>query len=129
MNAIFKWVLGLPDVIPMEWETLSFSLPDGWTGQHVDHHLNFMASNNGSGNPYRIYSASVAGCGPTSLEFRWTFWNNGGPDPDCDFSSVSYVFHMQGVDSSCNNVGPSFVCPGPVPVEETTWGAIKEVYR
>ncbi len=127
-NAIFKWNVDPPH-IALEWVTASFDLPTGWTGNHPDHHLDFQTGN-GNGTPTRIFSPSASSCGPaTSLTFRWTFDNVGGPTPDCaDIGELDYTFHMQPLDA-CNNVGITFVCPGILPVEQATWGAIKGVYR
>lgn len=126
-NAIFKWNVGPPD-IPAEWVTVSFGLPAGWTGNHPDHHLDFQTGN-GNGTPTRIFSPTSAGCGATALTFTWTFDNVGGAIPDCaDFGLLDYTFHIQPL-ASCANVGTTFVCPGLLPVEETTWGSVKNIYR
>jgi hypothetical protein len=127
-NGIFYWVLN-PGNAPHQWETIEWILPEGWYANHPGPQLHFFATNNGSGNPWRVYSSSAAACGATSLEFRWIFQNFGGPVPDCDYGLIDYTFHMQGVDPvTCENVGDSFVCPEPVPTDNTTWGQIKSIY-
>ena len=132
-NVIFKWEISTPH-IPAEWVTVSFDLPPGWSANHPDSRLDFQIPN-GDLTTERIYSPSVAFCGgATSLTFAWTFDNTGGPDPDCDeFRLLDYVFHMQPLYDSgphaCANFMNSFVCPGPVPVEPSTWGMIKSAYR
>jgi hypothetical protein len=128
-NAIFFWVLN-PGSAPAAWETIEWTLPDGWVASHPGPQLHFFATDNASGNPWRMYSPSASACGTTFFEFRWKFWNNGGPTPECMFTPLDYTFHMQGVDPGiCLNVGDSFVCPPPVPVEPTTWGQIKQLYE
>jgi hypothetical protein len=41
---------------------------------------------------------------------------------------LDYTYHMQGLGPDCANLGQSFVCPGVVPIENTTWGEIKHFY-
>ena len=127
-NTIFKWNIE-PQNVPSEWVTASFGLPAGWTGNHPDHHLDFQTGN-GNGTPTRIFSPSAGACGgATSLTFIWTFDNVGGPIPDCaDFDELDYTFHYQPLDA-CANVGITLTCPGLLPVEETTWGSVKNIYR
>lgn len=128
-NAIFFWLVD-PPLVPAEWETIGFDLPGGWSANHPGPQLHFSASSNGSGTPERLYSPAASACGAGTAIFRWTFVNRGGPIPDCDLGVLDYTFHMQGVDpSTCDNVGDSFVCPGVVPVEDGSWGTIKDLYR
>lgn len=127
-NAIFKWNIE-PQNVPLEWVTVSFGLPAGWTGNHPDHHLDFQTGN-GNGTTTRVFSPSAGGCGGvTSLTFVWTFDNIDGPLPDCaDFDTFDYTFHYQPL-ASCANVGITLTCPGLLPVEETTWGSVKSIYQ
>lgn len=127
-NAVFFWTLSNP-LIPMEWNTVSWTLPAGWTGSHPGQQVHLFGSDNGDGNPYRIYSPSAASCGSTMYEFRWHFTNDGGPTPDCGFGDFDYTFHMQGVNSTtCANVGPSYTCPGTVSTFESSWSAVKALF-
>jgi len=127
-SAVFFWSLSNPNV-PAEWDTIQWMVPAGWTGSHPGQQLHYFASDNGDGNPYRIYSPSAAGCGESSYEFKWQFTNNGGPMPACDFGDFDYVFHMQGVDpNSCDNVGDSYTCPGTVDSETISWGTLRSEF-
>jgi hypothetical protein len=127
-NVVFKWSLNAP-FAPSEWETVSFVVPPDWSGGHPGHHLSFQTPN-GDFRPNRIYSPTgVADCGGVnSLVFEWTFDNVGGPTPECTAGPLDYTYHMQGLGDDCANLGQSFVCPGVVPVEDTTWGKIKNAY-
>jgi len=129
-NVVFKWLLNAP-FAPSEWETVGFTVPPDWSGSHQGTHLQFQTPN-GDGRTGRIYSPNaVATCvaGVTSLVFEWTFDNVDGPVPGCVQGVLDYTYHMQGLDlGDCNNLGQSFVCPGVVPVEDTTWGGIKHIY-
>jgi hypothetical protein len=128
-NVVFKWLLNAP-FAPAEWVTVGFVVPPDWSGSHNGGHLQFQTPN-GDGRTGRIYSPSVAGlCGGSSpLVFQWTFDNVGGPDPACNAGPLDYTYHMQGIDTgNCNNLGQSFVCPGTVPVEDSSWGKIKHAY-
>jgi len=127
-SAVFFWTLDNPN-IPAEWETIQWTLPTGWTGSHPGQQLHLFASDNGDGNPYRIYSPTAAACGSGSYAFSWEFTNNGGPDPACDFGNFDYTFHMQGVNpATCANVGSSYTCPGTVPVLNMSWSTLRALY-
>ena len=129
--AIFKWGITNPQ-IPSSWQTVGWDLPTGWNGKHPGQHIDFMSTDNGDANPNRLYSPSALSCGPGTnvYVFKWTFVNNGGPTPVCDFVTEDFKIHYQPVNAStCNNVGPSLLCPGPLPVEAKTWGLIKELFR
>ena len=127
-NVIFKWSLNSP-FAPSEWETVSFTVPTDWSGSHPGSHLQFQTPN-GDFRTGRIFSPStVANCGGVStLVFEWVFDNLGGPVPTCSQGAIDYTYHMQGLDAECANLGQSFVCPGVVPIESTTWGEIKHIY-
>jgi hypothetical protein len=124
-NGIFFWVLN-PGNAPGQWETVEWVLPDGWTASHPGPQLHFFATNNGSGNPWRVYSPTASSCGNVVYEFRWIFDRTGGPMPTCEFTVADFTFHLQGVGPGmCENIGPSLVCPEPVAVTNASWGAIK----
>lgn len=128
--AIFKWTLGAQNA-PTQWQGISFSAPNGWSGTHPDKHLDFMSDDNGSGNPERLFSTPVLHCGAgNTFEFRWKFENVGGPQPDCDFDPLDFKIHYQPVDPiTCENLGQTLLCPGAIPVEPTTWSLIKALHR
>jgi hypothetical protein len=127
-NAVFKWILNAP-FAPSEWVTVGFTVPTDWSGSHPGSHLQFSTPN-GDFRTGRIYSptTTVPCGGVNSLVFEWTFDNVGGPVPACVQGVLDYTYHMQGLDAECANLGLSFVCPGVVPVEDTTWGGIKHNY-
>lgn len=127
-QALFYWSIDAGGV-SKKWNTISYGTPPGWQGAHPDSKLQFKNDNNASGDTTRAFSPSVAQCGATDLEFHWTFHNDGGPTPACDFDDLDYTFHVQPVNANtCANVGFSLVCPGSIPVEPTTWGLIKQRY-
>ena len=128
-NVVFKWILNAP-FAPSQWSTVSFNVPPDWSGSHPGSHLQFQTPN-GDGRTGRIYSPTAAAAcgGVSSLVFEWTFDINDGPVPTCGQGVLDYTYHMQGLDlGNCNNLGQSFVCPGVVPIENTTWGDIKHIY-
>ncbi len=135
-NALFFLMVDNPS-IPAEWETIEWIIPTGWVASHPGQQVHIMSTNNSDGNSDRIYSSGdvvggpvALGCGPGSGVFTWRLKNKGGPVPDCELGLFTYTLHMQKVDpTTCNNIGPSFTCPGTVPVEETSWGQIKALYN
>jgi hypothetical protein len=129
-NVIFKWSMNAP-FAPASWVTVSFTVPTDWSGNHPGGHLQFQTPN-GDFRTGRIYSPTAAAAcgGVSSLTYEWVFDNEGGPTPDCSAGILDYTYHMQGIDvATCANLGPSFVCPGVVPIEDTTWGEIKHGYN
>lgn len=128
-NALFYLMVDNPS-IPMEWETIEWILPPGWTASHPGQQVHIMSTNNSDNNPDRIYSLVASVCGVNEKSFTWRFKNKGGPVPDCGMGLFTYTSHMQKVDATtCANIGQSFTCPGTVPVEDTSWGRVKALYE
>jgi hypothetical protein len=127
LDAVFKWDTDT-GTAPTEWQTVSFNVPDGWTGDHPDHHLDFMTGN-GDGTTTRIFGPGA--CGSSTGTFSWTFTNNGGPTPTLASIGIQdIVFHLQPIDSNCHNYGTTYtVRNGGTPVEPASWGSIKSLYR
>jgi hypothetical protein len=117
---------------PSEWQTVSFTVPTGWSAKHSDHHLDFQTDNGSLKGPDRLYGrAGVCGSGHNSGVFVWTFTNNGGPTPSpYSITLDQMLFHVQPIASDCTNAGSSYtVRYGPTPVLPLSWGAVKAIYR
>jgi len=121
-DAVFKIHID-GQAVPVEWLTVSWNTPTGWTGARGDQYLDWSTGNGDISNDgyYRLYGQPGAPNPPTmgwtSQTFGWTFNSNGGPTPTGSyFNANDVVIHIQPLDDTWHNAGTSYPTnPSPIP--------------